>query len=1618
MTGNCGRFGWAGLLAFILFVVNSTHAQSGGYTAMERGPDWKVMQKTEVVNGTNHIHKYTELATGLNYTNASGQLVESKEEITILPAGGAVANHGRHTVTFPGDIYNGVLEVVTPDGKHLYSRPLGVTYDDGSNTVFIATLTNAVGYLTSSNQVTYRNCFSGIKADLVCTYRRGGFESDLVFREQPPTPEQCGLGADWSTLQMVTEFFNTQDPQMIPGTSNEWYGLQDSTLKFGKLTMKPGKAFAFNGTGTISSKSFTPVYKRWVKFDGRKFLVEEVPLINIAENLDALPLMSQTVPAKERGNSLMTSNYRHFPASHGISADTNQILLAMIDSKHESGVVLDYTTVDSDQTDFTFESGETYLIAGPVTLGDGSEDGTSVIFEGGAVIKFTPESAGGIFFDQYDVSYPTSPDFPAVFTSKDDDSVGAVINESTGNPVTLTNVVYLANAGNGGNNPENIEFHYAGVGVCVQDPAYIYNCRFYKCHWAVQFSWGEVSLFNVLFSECDKPVTHTGSDSGYQINAINVTADKGENFVYFTDDAESDWFPLFYYERCLFTRFDHSPIGQIGSDGCAYSCYEQSNTLCYTSAASANYYLATNSPYRNVGTTNIPLDFSEMTTYAPQDGGYPDTDAPDIGYHYSVNEDSDHDGIPDWWIWSWFGDYAHTGNDLDTRGNTLLYDYQGGNDPIDVAFSLGAANDYVNHTNVSLQVEVTAGRPACYAVIINGSTATNWLPFSTTNLSFNLGTTDGVYNVKMGLIGSGEVAIAAWQSYTFYLDRVAPHLAITNPVIAGGSATVIKPYLQLQGLADEPLASLSYDISNTAGLFTNLDAFVTGQYFDTSKFDFTTNYFQAFDVPLATNGNFITLRVTDRAGNTATTNFNVTLDYTMATNPPVVSLTWPEDNMAIYGTSFTVRGTISDETGTVQAQVVDEAGNTNIVAGLVERNGTFWVENLPLTTNGNHVVTLTATDAAGNVTTTNITVFESEVVLTIDSTPTGDDLYKPTGTVSGTVSESSWEVYVNGQRVNVDTNENAGGTYSWSADNVPIYGRGTATFDAVALPSGAASPPANNSTSVEFAARMEITTYHLHTYLNIDAGGPWPAGDDWTKDVTAGLVQGKDDWQKMRHGTVDDRSWDNDDGVNTNTPPVALETVDTTHFEWNDTNDWTLNIYYHDGKLAGSNRVNSVAEGVKIVPDYSEWGLEFFADGKDCDWFDANGALTEYEIDAKTELTLYTGGKAKSNRQNLFCIQGSGGEYKGTPWAPYGKNIPPEQMKAFGKNFGTDGKLWKVLPDNVDLPLGLDAPGKKHYGAEASPTKYKLAIKANSVELDPDEVVVTNCVGQKVTFVGAWDIDPGAASTDYVWNFSGKYVNHSTQANSHSSVNYDIDLSLLRTAQPFAWWCSGGEKKAYLNEILHFSNGQRATLSVSGKFNMYRPQFVGIANQSSAQVKIIGSRLGVGEGTAAVNSGDMQFDVLVQSSMSGNVNCLQLASEDRTYDTTALTSQCFNTGGQYWLDNNLSIAAKHIDPQYPQFVTHYWDSPSLSGQHWYVSVKDKFKTYVQFAPASSLNDMGDSIYVTLGIIQWDWEGSAQYITAWQLLGSNSVSGVTTQQSDEFPSWIDIITNPGDFHLCL
>jgi hypothetical protein len=116
-------------------------------------------------------------------------------------------------------------------------------------------------------------------------------------------------------------------------------------------------------------------------------------------------------------------------------------------------------------------------------------------------------------------------------------------------------------------------------------------------------------------------------------------------------------------------------------------------------------------------------------------------------------------------------------------------------------------------------------------------------------------------------------------------------------------------------------------------------------------------------------------------------------------------------------------------------QTADNSGNTNVSTALVERDGKFWFEDLPLAA-GTSSLTLTAEDFWGNLTTTNISVSKSAVELAID--PVNESLLNEAIiTVTGRINVSDHTVWVNGVKATIDSG-------TWQADDVPTTPGGTA----------------------------------------------------------------------------------------------------------------------------------------------------------------------------------------------------------------------------------------------------------------------------------------------------------------------------------------------------------------------------------------------------------------------------------------------------------------------------------------------------------------------------------------------------------------------------------------------
>ena len=373
---------------------------------------------------------------------------------------------------------------------------------------------------------------------------------------------------------------------------------------------------------------------------------------------------------------------------------------------------------------------------------------------------------------------------------------------------------------------------------------------------------------------------------------------------------------------------------------------------------------------------------------------------------------------PDWWFWEYFGTVALSDANQDANGNSLLSDYTNNVVPAIFTFSgVQVANNYVNATPTPAQLEVT-GYPYYVSVLVDEANFNDavWNTYSSPNVAVNLWP-QGWHDVWIGLRGHADDASAAiWQYKRLKLDYTPPSLVITSPT----NSTM--PVIQLTGYSPEALASISYDLSNAVTVVTNQQAFITDQSYSTNTWEFTTNYFQCYDVPLTNGLNVITLHAMDLAGNVTTLTTNIIC--TGNTNLPGMTLLWPQDGMQMSSNSFTIQGRVDDPTASVSVTAVDSSGNTNVINGRTGRDGIFWIENVPLSA-GTTMLALTAINATG-VTTTDFTLIQSSVGLSVNAVQAGDT------TAEVAIDTSGYTVWVNG----VQATNNGDGT--WTAQITPI----------------------------------------------------------------------------------------------------------------------------------------------------------------------------------------------------------------------------------------------------------------------------------------------------------------------------------------------------------------------------------------------------------------------------------------------------------------------------------------------------------------------------------------------------------------------------------------------------
>lgn len=468
---------------------------------------------------------------------------------------------------------------------------------------------------------------------------------------------------------------------------------------------------------------------------------------------------------------------------------------------------------------------------------------------------------------------------------------------------------------------------------------------------------------------------------------------------------------------------------------------------------------------------------------------------------------------------------------------------------------------------------------------------------------------------------------------------------------------------------------------------------------------------------------------------TLTTNY--TANYSLAPTP-VFTLLWPQDGQVVSGSRFTLRGQVDNPTATISVTVTDTAGNTNVVNGLVERNGLVWAEKLPLGAGAN-TLTIGVTDAAGHTTQTTVGVVNTPGALTINDV-NQSTLGAATVDVSGTIGLPNATLWVNGAKATLN------GDGTWYA-TAPLGTGGTAVIQARAIPNSDTTQSANASSdgtpgnpdsANSVTAEMQLdkpAIYYRETYSvnvvehynfdNSDTGfwynDTYITDTKWTNALAAPLAStlGYGAMQDTAKGSSGDWYQGYYFEWPAVVPPEGIPFVYTNFDGSTETANFTPEEAwsYMEG-TADENAIWSEFQSAEGTNEYKDY---------------------EYRDYSKTTVTrtrLRTGGKALSGRMNLFAISASAREFiapapdNNVFWNA--KPVDPTAISVLGKKLGSDGILYKLLPDNDSYNITPQVDAQRYeYGVTAQ--KHIFVHETLHPALtNPDRERTTLGVGEEV----------------------------------------------------------------------------------------------------------------------------------------------------------------------------------------------------------------------------------------------------------------------------------------------
>lgn len=629
--------------------------------------------------------------------------------------------------------------------------------------------------------------------------------------------------------------------------------------------------------------------------------------------------------------------------------------------------------------------------------------------------------------------------------------------------------------------------------------------------------------------------------------------------------------------------------------------------------------------------------------------------------------DENHNGVPDWWEWENFGTLnLDVNQDYDGHGKSIKQNFLTGIEPNKIRFRVSLDNFHVNKRIVHINFKITKGHPFSMATLVDNANYADaiWQPIKP-GIDVDLGSAEGWHEVRVGLRGRAITSRQTWQWMRYFLHVTPPKLFVTSPTNSMSACR----FLQIAGQSSVAVAEMTYDIANNTGLKTNQMVMVPGLN-NALKDSIAGCAFNCVDVELARGTNLITLHATDEGGNQASKSLSYVFDPSLATNP-IVELHWPVDGTRIGADRFCCRGWISTPTASIKALVVNAGGWTNKIFGVVERDGSFWVQNVPLH-EGSNIVTLVARDESGPETTTHISLVKSELKITINKLTPADT------SASGTISGSDYSLWVNGQKARIDENG------KWHAADVPMIRSAAGTtviLQVRAIPNadhegngtvsglGFHNQVSSDAIDNEATAIIENGTYvsscYVHERTDYFAPEPDQAG---IKLLTS------DDELSWRNGFGGRRvitEW---------FVSAGITNVEVMEYRWPPSR-WPEPLRSGICRTWSARAGQWLTNPVSVPPPFETNHWEHV----DVDYVTADGRKHIRRI-ADCCAGLSTGGLAIPGRKSLFCLSAI------DPYDmvdidlpnPTREPIPPQEVHVGTHgHLGSDGKLWILLPDGL-----------------------------------------------------------------------------------------------------------------------------------------------------------------------------------------------------------------------------------------------------------------------------------------------------------------------------------------------